>query len=592
MPQQYDFLSGVQSGQDWVKGLYNQNAQYRAGGQLASGDTAGASQTLYRSGNLQGGRALQEQGASDAAAAQSSQQAASAEQLRFTLDAAKGLKTVRQQGGNVLEAYNALTPALIQMGTSPQQISQLGEQIAANPGILDQIEQISGAELRKLEVLNLGGGSWAAVDPTSGERVNGYNAPRESGGVVYDPETYQPILDTREPKTVTVQNSDGSSSIVQVDQPAPVSRAAPAQASGVDVIDVIQTVIPGVSFNSGLRTAEQNRSAGGADRSYHLRGQAVDIPPQSGKTVEQLRSELRAAGVDVKELLNEGDHWHIAWGNDSRAPNFGRGEAPRSGTRVVAQGANNGPTPAGARAEAAAVRAQQSADRQDVRANRQDVRQLHSEFESLPAVKTFRNTETAYQDVVALSRNPSGVNDTALTYAVMKMAAGDGSVVRESEFQLLGRAAGIPDQTIAAMTRAANGESLTPRMRQMVVEAAGTLRAARLGEYNQAANRYRAYAQEDGVSPDRIAPLVGDNGRRQRTTNAPGIPFNLAQPQLQARQRLVQGGANARSPVGSPLNPRYVNPSDERGSYANIRPGEWFVAPDGSVLQKPPARTR
>ena len=32
------------------------------------------------------------------------------------------------------------------------------------------------------------------------------------------------------------------------------------------------------------------------------------------------------SGVEVAELIDEGDHWHLAWKGGSQAPNIGRGE--------------------------------------------------------------------------------------------------------------------------------------------------------------------------------------------------------------------------------------------------------------------------
>lgn len=77
----------------------------------------------------------------------------------------------------------------------------------------------------------------------------------------------------------------------------------------------------GAPITSGKRTAAENRAAGGAANSYHLSGQAIDIPiTVNGKplTKEGIRSELEKAGVIIKELLGPGDkghsdHFHIAF---------------------------------------------------------------------------------------------------------------------------------------------------------------------------------------------------------------------------------------------------------------------------------------
>lgn len=73
----------------------------------------------------------------------------------------------------------------------------------------------------------------------------------------------------------------------------------------------------------------------------------------------------------------------------------------------------------------------------------------------------------------------------------------------------------------------------------------------------------------------------------QPRTNAPGLRFNITESQLQTRQRLIQQGASPSAPLGSTRNPRYLNPADPSTSYGNIRRGEYFVHPDGTVRRKP-----
>lgn len=78
----------------------------------------------------------------------------------------------------------------------------------------------------------------------------------------------------------------------------------------------------GTSINSQFRTAAQNKAAGGAANSYHLTGQAIDIPlTVNGKPITKawIRQMLEPLGVQIKELLGPGDknhddHFHIAFG--------------------------------------------------------------------------------------------------------------------------------------------------------------------------------------------------------------------------------------------------------------------------------------
>lgn len=104
--------------------------------------------------------------------------------------------------------------------------------------------------------------------------------------------------------------------------PAAAPRAAasrPAQSFPGDPEQTILGLVPGARITSRERTPERNRAVGGSPNSYHLRGQAFDIVPPQGTSMAQLESQLRQAGLPFAELLNEGDHVHVAW-NGSRQP--------------------------------------------------------------------------------------------------------------------------------------------------------------------------------------------------------------------------------------------------------------------------------
>ena len=83
------------------------------------------------------------------------------------------------------------------------------------------------------------------------------------------------------------------------------------------VQDQLQSVVPGVRITSGRRSPEHNRAVGGAANSFHLRGQAYDLTPPPGQSMADLERTLRASGLPFAELLNEGDHVHVAWNGDA-----------------------------------------------------------------------------------------------------------------------------------------------------------------------------------------------------------------------------------------------------------------------------------
>ena len=57
------------------------------------------------------------------------------------------------------------------------------------------------------------------------------------------------------------------------------------------------------SPNSAYRTPSYNKQIGGAERSNHIYGNAVDIPARGGKTPQQLYSFLETLVGDTCELI-------------------------------------------------------------------------------------------------------------------------------------------------------------------------------------------------------------------------------------------------------------------------------------------------
>lgn len=96
-----------------------------------------------------------------------------------------------------------------------------------------------------------------------------------------------------------------------------------AQVTGQEIARAL-----GTSITSGLRTPAHNRAAKGAANSYHLIGQAIDIPlTVNGKPLTKagIRAILEPMGVEIKELLGPGDaghsdHFHIAFDKMRLAP--------------------------------------------------------------------------------------------------------------------------------------------------------------------------------------------------------------------------------------------------------------------------------
>lgn len=598
----FDPLRYRQGGFDYANNLAQIGTNRAAGNQLAAGNYGGAAGTLFQSGNIDGGRQLLADQASQAAAARTNQTANNAQRLQATLSAAQALKNVRNQQGDVTAAFDEMAPALaVATGSSPQELAAIRSQIASNPAFLDQIEAATAQQM-KYELRAGADGDTVAVglNPNTGATTSNvaYSAPREAKRVavgndyieVGNDGTVTPLYQgARAPEYRSIRNTDGSESLVEVGgRPGGViGGGAPQGGGAVDVAAVIQDVLPGLTPTSGLRTAEQNRRAGGAQNSYHLRGQAVDIPRQPGQTVQGLKAEFERRGLDVREALDEGDHWHFAWGNNAQVPNFGQGATlPQSnGARVVAQSQNLGPTPAERQAQENAARSDAKFDQQQQTGDIRAQSQLRREFNARPEVKEFREVDNSYRTIQRFVQNPSAAGDISMIFSFMKVLDPT-STVREGEFATAQNAGGVPDSVRNMANRAINGQRLQPNQRQDFLNQARNIRAGREQRYNQVVSEYGQEAQLQGFDPSRIIGSTqaagGGNGNAPRT-NAPGLRFNITPQQLERRSAIVSGGGRPSAPLGGRQNPRYINPADPSTSFGNVRRGEFFVTPDGQL---------
>lgn len=72
--------------------------------------------------------------------------------------------------------------------------------------------------------------------------------------------------------------------------------------------------IPGATVTSWWRSKEHNARVGGAARSQHLIGTAVDVWAPDRRVYEQIKGNLRWA----QYVLDEGDHLHVQlWRKDT-----------------------------------------------------------------------------------------------------------------------------------------------------------------------------------------------------------------------------------------------------------------------------------
>lgn len=101
----------------------------------------------------------------------------------------------------------------------------------------------------------------------------------------------------------------------------------------IDTVRDVLGAVPGATPTSTYRDPATNRRVGGAANSFHTRGtpdnpRAVDLVPAPGESMDQLEARLRSRGLNTTELLNEGDHIHVAVDGQPREQGGGGGQQP------------------------------------------------------------------------------------------------------------------------------------------------------------------------------------------------------------------------------------------------------------------------
>jgi soluble lytic murein transglycosylase len=156
-------LDSVQQGQSFADGLFQTQARRTAGAALAAGDYGAAANTMFRRGDLAAGQGIRDQQRTNRNNQIADQTADRGRQLASTLGIVRALKSVRDQGGDILQAVDQYRPALLAMGTDPADLDQIIGQVAQNPAFLDQIEQITATQQAEWEFRDGGAGDVVAV---------------------------------------------------------------------------------------------------------------------------------------------------------------------------------------------------------------------------------------------------------------------------------------------------------------------------------------------------------------------------------------------------------------------------------------------
>lgn len=468
-------LEAFGRGQGLVQNAFDQSARMRAGNALSGGDYAGGANALFKGGLIDEGSKVQDQGYQQQARQKAQADAARAEKLTVLAKAADALGTTPDDPQHMSRRQHLqarILPALQQMGYPPEVLQALSD---PNLDLSDQsLQMFKGSIAKEIEQFTLAPGS-ARYD-TTGRQI-----------------AAQPFA----PQYRTVGEGQ---SLVEVGPPGAQPQSAPTEPQG-DWLAAVSAAAPDAQVTSGYRTAEHNKAVGGVPTSRHLSGQAVDLVPRPGETMAQLYA--RVSKVPGVKAINEGDHVHVQA--------TGGGQA-QGGARVIAQGA---PNPMRAlqeenlRSQIAERNAKAAHGGTTPLQSRKEFATLRKEFNQLEEVKNFKDVAASYQQVRALAKpNASAADDVALTFSFMKMLD-PGSVVREGEYALVGRTAGLDDQIIMGLQKIDQGKGLTPEIRTKLVNAAAQIMLQRRKQYDNVAGQYRQLAADAGANPDQLTEAPG-----------------------------------------------------------------------------------
>ena len=330
-PQPYrtdSVWSGVEQGYKLGNALRDDVAFNQAGGALARGDYQGGANALLTSGNLDAGLKVRQAGADADAKRLAGEQAKKAEVLKFTNEAAGRLAEIHRSSKDPVKTVAAFdqyfAPRFRELGEDEAEIAELRTGLSTDPETTLMALGAGAAKELGYDVRNAGD-EVLVIDKGTGKLVTRYRGARTlnvpEGGALYE--------------------LPGSGGDVGGDDGAPEAPAAPSpQPQAGDPAQNIRGIVDrlvnsGARITSAKRSPEDNARVGGAKNSYHLRGQAFDIVPPPGMSMDELAAELRSTGVDFAELINEGDHVHIAWNDAPRQPGAQRASDVPGGPRLV-----------------------------------------------------------------------------------------------------------------------------------------------------------------------------------------------------------------------------------------------------------------
>lgn len=577
--------NAAQRGAEGVNALRDTYGRAKAGSALAGGDFKAGANALYEAGDVLGGASVAKLGEDRDRAARKVKSDQEADIYKFSGEMAGRLSTIldnsKDDPAAALNAFDQyFAPQLARRGEQQDEIMHMRGMLEKDPR---QTLFALGAGVAKeqgYEIVKGSDGSYVAVDTKTGRPIYQFSAPRTvsvpEGGALYelpgqargaDGEVIQsPPFDPRVPGpgipfSPTAPSATGGDPLFEgmVEQESGGRAGVLGPPTPYGRAEGRTQMLP--------ETAEEMaRKLGVPWRPDLMRGETPAAAAYQDKLGRAYLDEgLEKYGGDPEKALMyyHGGPDESLWGPKTRAyaqsimgkvgPQLrggssqdqlaGGGEPAPGGPRLLVsrpKAAKEETRPATAAEKAAygipenvpaARKPDGSIDPISVptsgpngAASRKEFQQLRKEWNTLPQVKAFNDVSQSYKQVRALAKEgASAADDIALTFSFMKMLD-PGSVVREGEYALVGRAAGLPDQVIMGLQRVDEGQGLTPTIRNKLIEAAAKIMVSRREQLDGVAGPYRQLAVDMGADPDLLVDAPGTWRARIGEPAAKGPP--------------------------------------------------------------------
>lgn len=189
-------------------------------------------------------------------------------------------------------------------------------------------------------------------------------------------------------------------------------------------------------------------------------------------------------------------------------------------------------------------------DRADIEAGmRKEVEKYAGEY------TTLRN---AVGNIESLAGKPTAAGDISTVFSFMKILD-PSSVVREAEYAVAARAAGVPDRIVNLIEKVQSGQFLTPSQRQDFVATARTIAATQRTFYENKLGQFRSVAERSRVDPNNVV-LTEPSNRPDGVSPAAAAGPAPSVAQDGGRFNWVGGGGGAAGGQGNGWSIEKVSP--------------------------------